>query len=195
MAVLVTLDSLRTYGRSLDERLRDVNKYPDSFIDSRINAGYELVSTKSQPFLNEEVVDLSTYIEDGTAKFEMEMDFDVNGWKQIYVTSSNKNAITCVVKPDNIVIVNLDINSLKAEEENLITLQYYYFPNTKTGDQYFSTDILHMVENGIAEAIFDSLRDYKSRDNYRAQLNNNSKSIINGLDYDAFNVVKNNWNF
>ena len=67
MARLVTLDSLRAYSRSLDDRLKDTKKYPDSWIDSKINLGYEELATLSQPFLKEEVLDLTPYINDGTS--------------------------------------------------------------------------------------------------------------------------------
>ena len=194
MAVLVTLDSLRTYSRGLDERLRDTRKYPNTWIDGKINAGYELVSTKRQPFLNEEVLDLTEYIVDGTSKFEVEMDHDVNGWKQIFSTTSAPQAIRWTVKPDNKVVIDLDIDSLRANNENLLTFQYYYFPKTATGDQYFSTDIYHMLRHGIASSIYDALHDYERRDSFDQQLELQSRTVINGLDYDAEPVRKSNWN-
>jgi len=193
MAVLVTLDTLRNYARGLDERLNNKTKYPDTWIDSKINTGYELVSSKRQPFLNEEVLDLTQYIIDGTAKFEVEMDMDVGGWKQVFPTSANPEAIHWTTKPDNKTVVNLDINSLKPQDENLLTFQYYYFPSTTTGDQYFSTDIYHMVRHGIASAIYDALHDYEKRDDFDRQLEMGARSAVNGLDYDAFNVVGNNF--
>ncbi len=194
MAVLVTLDSLRKYVRSLDERLRNTNTYSDDWVDGQINIGYELVSTKRQPFLNEEVLDLTEYILDGTAKFEVEMDMDVGGWKKVFATSVNQTAIRWTVKPDNKVIVNLDIPSLNATNENLLTFQYYYFPKTSTGDQYFSTDIYHMVRNGIASSVYDGLHDYEKRDMFNGKLAEDVREAVNGLDYDAENVRKSNWN-
>ncbi len=194
MAVLVTLDSLRSYVRSLDERLKNKNTYPDTWIDNKINTGYELVSTKRQPFFNEEVLDLTQYIIDGTAKFEVEMDHDVGGWKQVFATSANEQAITWVTKPDNKTVIDLDIASLKATDENLLTFQYYYFPSTDTGDQYFSTDIYHMVRHGIASAVYDALHDYERRDSFDKQLMNGVREAVNGLDYDGESVRKGNWN-
>ncbi len=194
MAVLVTLDSLRTYARGLDERLEDSKKYSDAWIDSKINTAYEMIGTKRQPFLGEDVLDLKEYIEDGTAKFEVEPDEDVNGWKQVFVTSGNPEAITWTIKPDNKVIINLDIDSLNSTAENLITFQYYYFPNTKTGDQYFSTDVYRMVHQGVASSIYDALHDYEKRDNFDNQLEMQSRTMVNGLDYDAEPVRKSNWN-
>jgi len=191
--VLVTLDSLRSYARSLDERVRDKNKYPDSWIDSKINAGYELVATKRQPFFKEEVLDLNPYIIDGTDKFEAEMAEDVAGWKQVFATSPRANAIRWVTTPDNKTMIDLDTNSLSPNDENLITFQFYYFPHTKTGDQYMSTDVYHMVRHGIASSVYDALHDYERRDNFDAQLDYNARTMVNALDYDGESVRKSNW--
>ncbi len=193
MAILVKLDSLREYARSLDERLRDINKYPESWVDAKINTAYEMVSTKRQPFLNEEVMDLKQYIIDGTAKFEVETDYDVTGWKHVFSTTPDPSGIRWTIKPDNKVIVDLDVNNLKSGEENLITFQYYYFPSTLTGDQYFSTDVYHMVRHAIASSVYDDLRDYEKRDNYANQLEVQARTVVNGLDYNADNVRKSNW--
>ena len=193
MAIKVTLDSLRTYVRALDERLRDIKKYPDTWIDLQIDTGYELVSTDSQSFLNEEVLDLSTYIADGTAKFEVEAAHDVAGFRQIFITSGNANAIQYTVKPDNKIVVDLAIASLDSIAENLITFQYYYFPRTDTGDQYFSTDIYSMVKYGIASTVYDSLHDYEKRDSFNQKLEISARSVVNGWDYFGNDVVKSNW--
>ena len=194
MAIRITVEILRDYVRSLDERLRNTTKYPNTWIDTEINMGYELTSTKRQPFLNEEVLDLRQYIIDGTAKFEVEMDHDVAGWKQIFSTSGNYQAIKWAVKPDNKVLVDLDINSLHQQQENLLTFQYYYFPNTTMGDQYMSTDVYHMLQHGIASATYGALHDYEKRDMFDAKLMEDARSIVNGLDYDAEPVRKTNWN-
>jgi hypothetical protein len=37
--MIYSLDNLRTYTRSLDNRLEDVVKYPNSWIDDRIDEG------------------------------------------------------------------------------------------------------------------------------------------------------------
>ncbi len=204
--VLVTLDSLRSYARSLDNRVKDKNKYSDSWVDGKINAAYELVATKTQPFLNEEVLDLTSYIQDGTLKFEVDMDYDVAGWKDIFYTIGGDaatdpywvgvmpraTAVTWVVTPDNKVEIDLE-NNLDADYGYNMYFQYYYFPHTSTGDQYFSTDIYHMVRHGIASSVYDALRDYEKRDNFDTQLEYNARTHSNARDMDGGDVVKNNW--
>ncbi len=191
--ILVTLDSLRAYARSLDERLVNVQKYNDAWVDSKINAAYELVATRRQPFIKEEVLDLHDYILDGTAKFEIDMDEDLVGYRDIYSTTPKPTAIRWNVTPDNKVMIELEVSLLDETEENLITLNYYFFPNTKTGDQYMSTDVYHMVRHGVASSIFDALQDYEKRDNYDQQLDYNTKTMVNGLDYFGDDVRKANW--
>ncbi len=201
--VKVTLDSLRSYARSLDKRVADKNKYSDAWVDSKIDAAYELVATKRQFFHNEEVLPLEEYILDGTLKFEVEMDEDVAGWKYIQVdpqTMANYNsefatrttAVTYQVTPDNKVMIELE-PGLDATVGYLITFSYYYFPKAATGDQYFSTDVYHAVRHGIASTVYDALRDYEKRDNFDTQLDYNAKTAVNGLDYDAGGITKANW--
>jgi len=207
MAILVTLDSLRTYTRGLDERLRDIRKYPDSWIDASIDEGYELVASKGQSFLNEEVLDLTQYIIDGTAKFEVEMDHDVTGWKAaFYEQDANYiydfplrtrfvvgSPVGIQIKADNKVEVNLD-DTLISATKHLITFQYYYFPRTLTGDQYFSTDVYGLVRSAVASSVYNTLHDYEKRDNFDNQLAKGIRSIVNTWDYDASNVRNSSWN-
>ena len=204
--VLVTLDSLRSYARSLDARLRDTKTYPDSWIDSKIDTGYEIVSTGGQPFYKEVVLDLTEYITDGTQKFEVEMDEDVNGWKAAFYMKDNNyqydfpiasrfttgSPVAIQIKPDNKVEIDLG-TGLLATSYHTLTFQYYYFPHTKTGDQYFSTDIYHMVRHALASSIYDALHDYEKRDNFDNQLNKQLRSVVNGHDMDAGNIVSPNW--
>lgn len=203
MAVLVTLDSLRNYARSLDERLVNTTKYSDSWIDSKINTGYEMVATKGQSFYMEDVVDLTEYISDQTWKFEFEMDHDVTGWKAAFYMQDNNymydyptasrfavgSPVAIQVKPDNKIEIDID-PAIRVDLTHTVTFQYYFFPNTKTGDQYFSTDVYHMVRHGIASATYDALRDYEQRDNYDKQLALQLKEIVNTHDLDAGSVTK-----
>jgi hypothetical protein len=205
--VLVTLDSLRSYARSLDERTKDTAKFSDSWIDSKINAAYEIIATAVQIFLKEDTVDLTEYINDGNYKFEIEFDNDIVGWKSAYYTRDGiymydypiktrftvGDPVGILIKPDNKVIVDL-APDIRADMTHTIVFEYYYFPNTKTGDQYFSTDIYHMVRHAIASTVYDALRDYERRDNFDNQLARQIKTVVNGWDYDASNVRKGNWN-
>ena len=191
--VLVAIDSLRTYARSLDNRLKNKTMYPDSWIDNKIDSGYEIVVTKRQPFIKEDVLDLTDYISDGVAKFEVEMDEDVAGYRDIYSTSTDPTAIRWVKTPDNKIMIELDTANLNAADENLITFNYYFFPSTKTGDQYMSTDVYHMVRHAIASSVYDALHDYKRRDEFDVQLEYNSRTMVNGLDTYAEDSRKSNW--
>jgi len=208
MAVLVTIDKLRDYTRSLDERLINTTKYPDSWVESKINTAYELVATKAQSFLKEDVIDLADYITDGTWKFEIEMDEDVVGWKSAFYMKDNDymfdypvasrfptgSPVAIQIKPDNSIIVDID-PSIRTDSTHTVTFQYYFFPNTKTGDQYFSTDVYHMVRHAIASSTYDSLRDFEQRDNYDKQLAMQVREVVNTHDMDAGNVSLPNWNF
>ena len=91
---VITLDALRNYVRSLDTRLADKQKYPDTAIDGIIDTGAEVCATERQPFFKQEVLDLTDYIADGTTKFEVSgtlIDFK-GPWIRLSMVDSIKEA-------------------------------------------------------------------------------------------------------
>jgi len=191
----VTIDALRSYARSLDERLEEKAKYSDDWIDSKINTAFELVATHRQPFLGEEVIDLNPYIEDGTSKFRVEMDEDVLGYKRIYPNTNRiipldqteediLKLIDWSVNPDHSVDIILS-PGLTTDEPHTLTFQYYYIPTVPENEMYMSADIYHMVRHGIQQSIWDALRDFQKADMAMVNLMEQVRTVINGLDIDV----------
>ena len=185
MQTKVTLTQMITYIRSLDERLEDIRKYPDSWVIGKINTAYEVVSTRRQPFLNEEVLDLNPYIIDGTEKFQVDMDYDVLGYKRIFATPQGNLAVTWDVRPDNIIDVFLNVATLDPTDENLITFQYYYVPIAPTVETYMSADVYHLLRHGMEFAVWESLRDVEKFQWAQSKIEDSAKNVINGLDIDV----------
>ena len=195
--VKVTTQQLRDYARSLDERLEEVQKYSDSWIDSKINAAYEMLSTYRQSFYAEEVLDLNPYIEDGTEKFSVTMDGDILGYKRIFSNHNihlldpldlgvqNADAIMWHVQQDNTVEVYLKTDQLDATSENTLTFQYYYVPTIAAEETYMSGDIYHMLRHAIQQTVWDALRDFEKANMAMANFQESVRTVINGLDNDS----------
>ena len=174
---------MRDYARSLDERLEEKAKYTDSWIDDKINKGFEVVATSRQPFLNEEVLDLNPYIIDGTKKIEVNLDEDVVGFKRIFTNASG--GVEWVVNPDNTIHITLVTSSIPTTSENLFTVQYYYFPKAPTTETYMSSDIYHFVQHGIEFVIWEALRDVDKMNWAKSKLDDSARTVVNGLDIDV----------
>ena len=184
----ITTEEMRLKVRSLDERVRNTQKYPDLWIDNIINMGFELVATARQPFLNEEVLDLTQYIVDGTKTFQVDMKYDVLGYKRIF-TNAN---VTYKVRPDNIVDIFLESTAIPTDVTPTITFQYYYIPIIPESETYMSRDVYQMLENGFEAALYDRLRDTEKYQLSMAKMNSKASMVINGLDIDVNAVDE--WN-
>ncbi len=212
--VKVTVEQMRTYVRSLDERLEDKQRYPDTWCDGKISTAYEVIATRRQPFQTEEVLDLNPYILDGTEKFQVDMEYDVQGYKRIFSTigepstvadplmtghtsgitynvrpdplmmGSYTSEITYNVRPDNIVDVFLEVDQLDATQDNTMTFQYYYIPTVPEAETYMSADIYHMLRHGMEFSVYEALRDMEKFQLAQSKIEDSAKTVINGLDID-----------
>jgi len=187
MQLKITLNQMISYIRSLDERLLDTRKYTDEWCTGKINTAYEVIATRRQPFLNEEVLDLNSYIIDGTEKFQVDMDYDVQGYKRIFVTPEGSLAVTFTVRPDNIIDVFLDVGAMDSTDENTLTFQYYYMPTAPTEETYLSADVYHMLRHGMEFAVYEALRDMEKFQWAQQKIEDSAKTVINGLDIDVNN--------
>lgn len=190
MQIRVTLASMKAYVRSLDERLIDETKYTDAWVVGKINTGYEIIATRRQPFLNEEVLDLTDYITDGTEIFQADMDYDVLGYKRIFSTTDGSDnaltdAIQWTVSDDQSISIELVTDSLSTTVTNTITFQYWYIPTAPEVETYMSADVYHMLRHGMELSVYETLRDFEKRDQAQAKIESSAKSVINGLDIDV----------
>ena len=169
------------YVRTLDERLADTHKYTDDWCITKINTAYEIISTRRQPFLNEEVLDLNPYIIDGTEKFQVDMEYDVLGYKRIFVTPAESLAVQTKVRPDNIVDVTLEIQQLISTDENTLTFQYWYIPTAPSVETYMSADVYHLLRHGMESSVYESLRDLEKMAWADDKIEKSARTVINGL--------------
>jgi len=179
----ITTEDLHSFVRSLDERLIDKRKYPDSWLDDKIDKAYELTATQRQSFYAEEVLDLTEYIIDGTQKFQVDMDGDVLGYKRIF-TNTKTNDITWHVNVDQSLEIYLNTDRLSGVEHR-ITFQYYYVPKTATNETYMSADVYRMLQQAIKYSVWDAIRDFDKSAAAFQEFKASTTTVINGLDIDA----------
>ena len=196
----ITIAQLRKYTRDLETRLGNKAKYPDSWIDDTINTGFLLSSNKRQPFFKSETLDLTQYIIDSTAKFEVDVSEDVIGWRNIFYkregTVIYTDAVSWQLLEDNKIVVDIIPSALNSSESNTITFEYYFSPKVDSiTEMFMPSDVLQMLKYGIGVAAFQNIRDEKSEGNMLQRFEAVSKLVTNGLDIYGNDVVKSNWDF
>ncbi len=165
-----TLEQIRTTARSKDNRLADTNKYSDDWIDDKIAHAFETAESGKQVFTNEEVVDMQEFINDGTEKFEIEMDEEVH---YHYEQISTSSAIRLYIKNDNTILVNLDIDklaSLDASLEKSATFRYFYYPTADFTEIYMGSEIYHYFRHCLYVQLYGALRDLEAEQYHQAQV-------------------------
>lgn len=208
--IKVTIEQMRAYIRSLDERIADTQKYTNEWVDSRINTAYEITGTARQPWLNSETLDLNPYIIDGTEKFQVDMEYDVQGYKRIFPEldgstkydpmfpgalnygTVNATAVKWVANPDHTVDVWLDLTAFDTSVTNTITFEYYYFPTAPESETYMSADMYHFLRHGMEVSIYETLRDNEQLQISQAKLDKTAAEMVNGLDIDVW--AREEWN-
>ncbi len=190
MQLKVTIQQMRSYIRSLDERLADTVKYSDAWCDAKIGTAYEITATKRQPYLNQEVLDLNPYIEDGTEKFQVDMDKDVQGYKRIFLSLNGAEVVVAQTgirwtpEEDQSIHIDLVPSSFDTTSENTLTFEYYFFPTAPQSETFISADIYHMLRHGMEVAVYESLRDFEKMREGQQKLDESARTAVNGLDID-----------
>lgn len=187
----VTLAMMRAYIRGLDERLDDTTKYPDSWIDGKINTAFEVIATRRQPWLTEEIYNINTYVNGGIEYFTLEMQEDIVGFKRIFYSIDNvmiypTTNVAVEIDPDHKINVMINLNNIDGSVENTLTFQYWYIPTVPAEDSYMSmpADVYHMLRHGMEFAVYESLRDIEKFQWAERKIEQSARSVINGLDID-----------
>ena len=158
---LYTIEKIRQVARSKDKRLEDTKKYPDSWIDEKIDNAFETAESGRQVFSNEEVIDLSSYVADGTEKLEISMDNEIHNYYSIQSTHTREIDVT--LKNDNSLAIELDIEALKKKSEEIsITCRYFYYPNSRFTEVFIKPEVYHYFRHCLYTSLYGALRDKES---------------------------------
>ena len=184
---LYTLQEIRNVARSKDIRLEDKKKYPDTWIDNKIEHAFETAESGRQVFSNEEVIDLKQYVLDGVAELDLDMDEEVH---ELYAIIPNHEfEITGKVNNDNSISVSLDVDKLVDKKEDInLTVRYFYYPRLGFDSIFMKPEVYHYFRHCLYVNLYGSLRDKENEMYHQEQVDrfiaDGSFGIPNDLSFD-----------
>ena len=183
-----TLQGIRDTARSKDPRLLDTKKYPDSWIDSKIEHAFETAESGRQVFTNEEIIDLKPYIADGVNKLQLDMDEEVHKFYDIM--ASHPYEISGKVNNDNSLSVELKLQALASKTGDItLTCRYFYYPRMGFESIFMNPEIYHYFRHCLYVNIYGSLADKDNEVYHQSQVDrfiqDGTFGIPNDFDFET----------
>ena len=169
--MIYTLAKLRTYARSIDERLANVTTYPDTWIDERIEEGMALAQDIKSVFYTKEVYDLTQNFKpildggDGLSEVEIIMQKEVHS---IYAIECDLNYFTVTSTANNHVILSAGDLSIQPTDFK-VTIRYFFYPTNPFTEIEMSMEMYRLVKSSIASTVFSWLSDKESEQYHMAK--------------------------
>jgi len=161
--MVFTLEQLRTFTRSLDERLEDTVAYSDAWIDEKIEEGIAEANDIKQIFYADEKYDLEeNFTTDGLTKVEIILQREV---QSILSIKYSESFYTVTETNNNHIIV--EINPNVTPDDYIFDVHYSYYPILPFTDIELSYEMYKLIKEGIAIACFAYLKDEKSEGYHR----------------------------
>lgn len=157
--MIFTLAQLRTFTRTVDGRLEDTDKYPDTWIDYRIEEGLALAQEIKQIFYTKETYDLTTNI-DVDLLTEMEIILQKEPYAVLTV-ECDLNYFTVEVTPNNHVIIRV-IENAAVPADRTVEIRYFFYHTLPITEIEMTMEMYRLCKYSIAAACFDFLKDAES---------------------------------
>lgn len=157
--MIFTIEQLRTYARSIDNRLEDVDKYPDAWLDYRIEEGLAIAQEIKQIFYTKERYDLTANIDvDGLT--EMEIILQKEPYAVPYV-ECELSYYDITITPNNHVIVKVKDNA-PIPDDRTVTVRYFFYHTLPITEIEMTMEMYRLCKYSISAACFDFLHDEES---------------------------------
>ena len=164
--MIYTLAKLRTYTRSVDNRLSDAVKYTDTWIDERIEEGMAISQDIKSIFYTKEKYDLEANV---TVDLLTEVEIILQEEPStIYAVECDQEFFDVQVTPNNHIILNVKENVPMATDFT-VTVRYFFYPTMPMANVEMSMEMYKLVKDGIAVACFQWLRDKESEQYHQAK--------------------------
>lgn len=184
--MIYTIADIRALARSKDERLEDVDKYPDSWIDKQIEHGFEVAQDSKQVFATKEKYDLSADISNGLEKVEIILQeephsiyaIEVDGYNFQYEITNNKHIIVTILP------------SASSATDKTITIRYFYYPTMPMTEIEMSPEVYHFFRHCLYVNLYGSLRDKESEMYHQSQVDRFIKegTFAHPIDFETTSV-------
>lgn len=164
--MIYTIDQLRTYARTVDNRIEDVDKHPDTWLDYRIEEGLALAQEIKQVFYTKETYDLTNNVlVDGLTEMEIILQ------KEPYAVLAVECSLTffdVVVQPNNHVVLIVK-DSAPIPDDLTVTIRYFFYPTLPITTIEMTMEMYRLCKYCIAATIYEHLRDEQMEQYYVAK--------------------------
>ena len=180
----ITLSELISYVRKLDQRLSDETMYSDDSLTDKIRYGIDNLSAQVQPFVKEEFIDLSQYIDSGILKFNLPMEEIVLGYFQIQFVQLNGNEFQDLINPEMSAIQQLDkslyvVFPSAPVLKTFLRVKYFYAPDiTATPILEVEPEVWHFMKHSIQIVVWGGLKDYEKEQYHQKVLDQHVSTKI-----------------
>lgn len=162
--MIYTLQNMRDYARSLDARLTNLTKFPDAYIDQRIQDGIAIAQSTKPVFITTEVYDLTSNITvDLLTEVEIILQREVHS---VMSVTLDTRVFTYEVTANNHILVKLLANH-DTITDYTVTVKYYFYPTLPIVQLEMSQEIWALVKEGIAINSFAWLSDEVNENKHR----------------------------
>lgn len=163
--MIFTLTQLRAVARSKDERLLDEDRYPNSWIDDKIEHGFEVAESAKQVFYTKESYDFTADIEAGLTEVEIILQKEPHF---VFEINHNDSFITSVTGNNHILVQILP--AAAGSTDKTIEVKYFFYPTLPFTEIEMSPEVYHFWRHCLYVNLYGSLRDKENEMYHQAQV-------------------------
>lgn len=162
--MIYTLAGIRAVARSKDERLEDTDKYPDSWIDTQIEHGFEVAESSKQVFYTTEKYDLTADIDAGLSEVEIILQKEPH---KIYGVKCDTYGLKVDITGNKHLIITIDPSAVSLTDKTVV-VSYFFYPTLPFTEIEMSPEVYHFFRHCLYVNLYGSLRD-KENELYHQQ--------------------------
>ena len=164
--MIYTIAQLRSLARSKDERLEDTVTYPDSWIDDKLEKGFETCEDAKQVFSTSETYDLTTDIANGLTEVEIILQQEPHS---IYAIQADTMSFESTIMGNNHIVVKILPTAPNAIDKT-VTVKYFFYPTMPISTIEMSPEVYHLFRHSLYVNLYGSLRDKDNEQYHQAQV-------------------------
>lgn len=164
--MIFTLEGLRAVVRGKDERLEDVDRYPDSWVDNKIEHAFETAEDAVAVFHAVETYDMTADIANGLEEVEIILQREPHF---IYDVDLEEPNIEYRVTGNNHLIITFNVNADRAIDKT-VKVSYFYYPTLPFTEIEMNPEVYHFYRHCLYVNVYGDLRDKENEMYHQMQV-------------------------
>lgn len=165
--MVYTLDKLRTFVRSIDTRVKDVSKYPDAWVDERIESGMAIAEETYPIFSTKEEYNVyNDFMVDGLDEIEIILQQEVHA---VHEVICDENFFELEIMPNNHIRLKRK-EDVPPTDDWSVVVRYFFYPVMPIEDIEMSMNMYRFVKHAISVEVFSKLFDRENEQYHQAIL-------------------------